>query len=242
MLILPGSQALSKFRLARLLARLQAVEASVTAVSAHYLHFVQSERALEPLERQRLGQLLDDGGEAATPAPQGAGGARLSYLVVPRFGTISPWSSKATDIARVCGLEPVRRLERGVSYQLQVASAPPAARSAFAALLHDRMTEAVLDDPADAAALFQQAAPRPLGRISLRGGRAALERANGELGLALSGHEIDYLLETFRALGRDPSDVELMMFAQANSEHCRHKIFNARFVIDGVEQPKSCLP
>jgi len=237
MLTLPGSQALSKFRLARLLARLQAVEASVRAVSGQYLHFIQSERALEPIERQRLGELLDDGG-AAVVRRSDDGTARLQCLVVPRFGTISPWSSKATDIARVCGLEPIQRIERGVLYELTVAATTAAVRSGLAAVLHDRMTETALERIEQAAGLFQQEQPRPIRFIALKG-RNALDQANLELGLALSSDEIDYLLATFRALGRDPSDVELMMFAQANSEHCRHKIFNAQFVIDGIEQPKS---
>jgi phosphoribosylformylglycinamidine synthase len=235
MLTLPGSRALSRFRLVRLLARLRAVTPSVTAVDAQYLHFIQVRRALTDAERLRLLQLLEDGGETAAGLA-----AAAAWLVVPRFGTISPWSSKATDIAQVCGLEAVTRIERGIRYTLALAVPLPAhERSALIALLHDRMTETVIEQTAAAAALFAQQAPRPLQFLALSAGRPALERANQELGLALSADEIDYLLATFERLGRDPSDVELMMFAQANSEHCRHKIFNARFVIDGIEQPKS---
>src|ERR1019366_6859878 len=223
MLTLPGSQALSEFRLLRLLARLQAREPGVTAVSAQFLHFVQGSRELDALEGARLAQLLDDGG-----LPPLRGGP-WQVLVVPRPGTISPWSSKATDIAQVCGLEAVRRIERGILYSLALpAGMAQARRAGLAALLHDRMIEAVFEE-LDAAAQF----------ISLGAGCAALIEANRRLGLALSEGEIDYLFDTFIRLGRDPSDVELMMFAQANSEHCRHKIFNAQFVIDGVAREKS---
>jgi phosphoribosylformylglycinamidine synthase len=240
MLTLPGSQALSQFRLVRLLARLKAVESSVTSVAAQYLHFVQSARALDPLQSQRLAQLLDDGGEPATATRAVSAADALPWLVVPRFGTISPWSSKATDIAQVCGLGSVQRIERGILYHVGLdAQMAPVRRAALAALLHDRMTETVLESPNAASGLFAQESPRPLRFIALGAGRAALNEANQQLGLALSADEIDYLLDTFRRLGRDPSDVELMMFAQANSEHCRHKIFNARFVIDGIERQKS---
>src|SRR5690606_7759111 len=150
-----------------------------------------------------------------------------------RPGTISPWSSKATDIAHNCGLAKVRRLERGIAYTL--VSGKPVDRRAVAALLHDRMTEAVLESPESARLLFATAEPGPLHSIDvLRGGRAALESANREMGLALAEDEIDYLLRSFLELGRNPNDVELMMFAQANSEHCRHKIFNASWTLEGV--------
>jgi len=239
MLSLAGSRALSDFRLARLLERLRALEPAVESLQAVYQHFVDCESPLADDAQARLAVLLDDGGErvsaSSEPGPQ-----RLTLLVVPRPGTISPWSSKATDILRVCGLDAVRRVERGVAYVIGLREASARERwRELGALLHDRMTESVLQDPADAAQLFEVQPPRALRRISLAGGRAALGEANVRLGLALSGEEIDYLLETFRALGRDPSDVELMMFAQANSEHCRHKIFNAQFVIDGVVQPRS---
>jgi phosphoribosylformylglycinamidine synthase len=244
MLTLPGSQALSQFRIDRLLARLKACEAAVAAVRAQYLHFVQCRHPLEDGERVRLEQLLDDGGGSASlgaaPPLESAGCPIWQQLVLPRPGTISPWSSKATDIARVCGLDDVARIERGTLYFIALTTELPSARrAALAGLLHDRMTEAVVDSAAQAAALFTHAPPKPLRTVSLGAGRDALSVANRELGLALSEAEIDYLLEIFTRLGRDPSDVELMMFAQANSEHCRHKIFNARFVIDGVERDKS---
>ncbi len=243
MLILPGSRALSDFRLVRLLARLQAIEPTVASVATQYLHFVHCSRTLQPLEHERLQQLLDDPMPApAAPLFEASNPRRAGQLlVVPRPGTISPWSSKATDIARVCGLEAVQRLERGILYRLEVrAAVTPERWSALGAPLHDRMTEAVLTDVHAAAQLFVQTSPRPLQRVALgRDGAAALREANVRLGLALNEAEIGYLLETFQRLERDPSDVELMMFAQANSEHCRHKIFNATFVIDGVPREKS---
>ena len=232
MLKLPGSSALSAFRVARLLARLQTLEPAVGGLQAQYLHFVDHSERLDASGRLLLERLLNDGQEhppmVAPAAPS------MLLLVVPRPGTISPWSSKATDIAQVCGLSAVRRIERGIVYSLDTAREVPAARrTALAALLHDRMIEAVLDDVESAARLFATEPPRPLQFVHLAAGRGGLADANRRLGLALADEEIDYLLETFRRLGRDPSDVELMMFAQANSEHCRHKIFNAQFVIDG---------
>src|SRR4029079_4976371 len=161
-------------------------------------------------------------------------------VIVPRFGTISPWSSKATDIAHVCGLDAVRRIERGIVWTL--CAATPLTRAELeilAAPLFDRMTETALFARADAARLFAHEQTRPLRTVSLATGRAALVKANTELGLALSDDEIDYLVKNFAALKRDPTDVELMMFAQANSEHCRHKIFNDDWIIDGQKQPKS---
>jgi phosphoribosylformylglycinamidine synthase len=238
MLKLPGSSALSAFRIARQLARLQQLEPAVCALQAQFLHFVDCSAELHTHERAVLEQMLDDGGE---PLPLGPAAAQsLRLLVVPRPGTISPWSSKATDIAHVCGLRRVRRIERGILYSLELqCSVNPASCSLMAATLHDRMTEAVLEDLDSARALFASLPPRPLQFVDLAPGRAALVDANRRLGLALAEDEIDYLFETFAALGRDPTDVELMMFAQANSEHCRHKIFNAEFVIDGQERAHS---
>jgi len=240
MLTLPGSQALSHFRIERLLARLKACEPGVTAVSAQYLHFVECQRGLDAQELGRLGQLLDDGGAVAMMPAASDRSGEWQQLVVPRPGTISPWSSKATEIARVCGLADVLRIERGILYRLTASTPPtPERHVRLSALLHDRMTEAVFDHPSDAARLFVPETARPLRTVSLRAGPGALNDANRDLGLALSTDEIDYLFRIFTRLGRDPSDVELMMFAQANSEHCRHKIFNAKFIIDGVERPKS---
>jgi phosphoribosylformylglycinamidine synthase len=238
MLTLPGSSAHSAFRIHRLLARLQRLEPAVSALRSQFMYFVECASALDENGRALLDQLLDDGGERPPPvAPQGAA---LRLLVVPRPGTISPWSSKATDIAQVCGLPAVRRIERGTLHTLQLQRAVPAERRpALAALLHDRMIEAVFDDLACATRLFATEPARRLRFIRLEQGRIGLDDANRRLGLALTGDEIDYLLDIFHKLGRDPSDVELMMFAQANSEHCRHKIFNAKFVIDGKPRERS---
>jgi phosphoribosylformylglycinamidine synthase len=231
MLILPGAVAFTPARTAKVLARVRTGNPGVTALAARYVHFADATRALTPDERALLDRLLTYGPRRA---PASLAGERL--VVVPRIGTISPWSSKATDIAQICGLAAVRRLERGVEWTVAGAVSDAAA---LRAALHDRMTEAVLASADDAGVLFQHAAPRPLTRISLAGGRAALERANADMGLALAPDEIDYLIEAYGRLGRDPTDVELMMFAQANSEHCRHKIFNAEWWIDGVAQPRS---
>jgi phosphoribosylformylglycinamidine synthase len=218
-----------------LLARLQGIEPAITGLQSHFLYFVDSSRALDLPEHARLEQLLDDGGEPAVPMPQA-----VPLLVVPRPGTISPWSSKATDIAHVCGLSVVQRIERGIVYQLQ-AGRPLSAqrRAAVGAVLHDRMTEAVLEEVDAAARLFAHHTPRALAIVALGRDGSGLVEANRRLGLALADDEIDYLLQTFRRIGRDPTDVELMMFAQANSEHCRHKIFNAQFSIDGRERERS---
>jgi phosphoribosylformylglycinamidine synthase len=237
MLEIPGPPALSAFRIAKLLQQVRAIEGAVLGMSARFVHFAEVARPLEAHEREILTRLLTYGPAAGRPADEAAG---ERVLIVPRAGTISPWSSKATDIAQVCGLASVRRVERGIAYRLRASQ--PLGRtqlSALAEALFDRMTEMPLFDFADAARLFEHAAPRPLARVSLAAGRVGLEQANRALGLALSGDEIDYLLVSFRRLGRDPTDVELMMFAQANSEHCRHKIFNASWVIDGEPRTES---
>ena len=232
---LPGAPALSGFRIEKLLERVRALEPAVTGLTARFVHFAALERPLSVPERERLERLLTYGPTCAPGEPDGP-----ALLVVPRAGTISPWSSKASDIAHNCGLTAVQRIERGIEYRL---SAPqplaPEALRRLADVLCDRMTEMALLDAAEAGRLFHRASPQPLRRVALAGGREALEQANREMGLALSADEIDYLLESFAQLGRDPSDAELMMFAQANSEHCRHKIFNARWVINGREQTES---
>ncbi|WP_295590906.1 phosphoribosylformylglycinamidine synthase [uncultured Lamprocystis sp.] len=237
MLVLRGAPALPDSRLSQLAGRIAAVLGRPVTLYAEFVHFADLDRPLDPAERVVLERLLSYGPSLPGQAPVGQ-----LILVVPRPGTISPWSSKATDIAANCGLAAVRRLERGTAFYLDFDAPDMAAadRARAAAVLHDRMTQTVLDNPADAQRLFAHTAPRPLTRVGLRaGGRAALVRANGELGLALSDDEIDYLTASFLALGRDPTDVELMMFAQANSEHCRHKIFNADWTIDGLPQSHS---
>ncbi len=236
MLTLSGAPAASDVRLAKLLSSIRERTGSIERLDCRHVHFVDLECDLGAGQASILESLLRYGPETPAVSPAGE-----MLLVVPRFGTVSPWSSKATDIAHVCGLASVRRIERGVAYYLDGPQrlADEEWRE-VAGLLHDRMTEAVLRDPAQAAGLFRHASPRPLATVPLAAqGRAALESANGTLGLALSDDEIDYLVDAFRALGRDPADVELMMFAQANSEHCRHKIFNADWIVDGVRGDKS---
>ncbi len=235
LLRLPGPSALSEFQRQQLLAGLRQHIPAMTDLRARYLHLVDCAKPLEQTAEARLISLLTYG-EPAGSAPQPG----ISLLVLPRFGSISPWSSKATDIARTCDLSDVRRVERGIEYQLGITALTAAERSSLLPLLHDRMTQTVLDDPEQAEQLFVSQPAKALSRVPiLQSGREALLQANGDLGLALSVEEIDYLLESFLALGRDPSDAELMMFAQANSEHCRHKIFNADWVIDGETQPHS---
>ncbi|MDU4289218.1 phosphoribosylformylglycinamidine synthase [Mixta calida] len=233
--ILRGSPALSAFRVNKLLTRFQDAHLPVSDIYAEYVHFADVSAPLNAEEKSRLQRLLKYGPSLAEHAPQG----RL-LLVTPRPGTISPWSSKATDIAHNCDLPQVRRLERGLAFYVQAPQLTEAQWTQLAALLHDRMMETVYDDLADAEKLFVQQQPQPLQSVDiLTQGRAALEQANQKLGLALADDEIDYLLAAFEKLGRNPNDIELYMFAQANSEHCRHKIFNADWVIDGVAQPKS---
>ncbi|MGI9344257.1 MAG: phosphoribosylformylglycinamidine synthase [Gammaproteobacteria bacterium] len=235
-----GSNALSVFRSAQLLADVRAAVADVTALSATFLHFVHTNADLTEHEERVLLDVLSYGSHEPSSADAPAAEV-VTLVVIPRVGTISPWSSKATDIAHTCGLEAVARIERGVEYRV---SGPRPLRdaevAAVARCLHDRMVEAVVVGRVDAAALFADHAPRSLAHVPLLSdGRAALERANRELGLALSADEIDYLVDKFGELQRDPTDAELMMFAQANSEHCRHKIFNAQWIIDGAEREET---
>lgn len=234
MLTLRGAPALSAFRHGKLLSQLTAKVPAVSGLYAEFAHFADVDGALTEEEQRVLGRLLKYGPSAEVKAPAG----RL-LLVVPRFGTLSPWSSKATDIAHNCSLQKIRRLERGIAYYIEGELGHDDV-TAVAAMLHDRMTQAVLPTMEEAAGLFSRAEPRTLVAIDvLGGGRDALQRANVELGLALADDEIDYLVDAFKSLGRNPHDIELMMFAQANSEHCRHKIFNASWDIDGQAQEKS---
>ncbi len=241
----PGISALSDFRIAQLLPRLRAIDDRIEGLHARYLHVVACAEPPSLAQLDRLTQLLSYGDPCAPIPTAKAVGA--FFLVSPRLGTVSPWASKATDIAHNCGL-PVRRIERLVEYRLlmrqgllsraSVLDAP--ARQMVAALLHDRMTESVLESRDAAALLFRELPAAPMTTVDvLAGGRAALEQADREQGLALAPDEIDYLVDAFTKLGRNPTDVELMMFAQANSEHCRHKIFNAEFTIDGQRQDLS---
>ncbi len=226
-----GSATLSQFRQDKLVAALAAHR--VTDVSAEFWHFAELGREATRDERLQLDALLAYGADAEPSESH-----QHAFLVVPRLGTISPWSSKATDIARNCGLRFVQRIERGVWYWVNSEGPlPKEAKRAIEEACHDRMTEVVLPTIAAAKAIFDTHAAKPLTTISRT--PAALKIANGELGLALSDEEIDYLVNAFNKLERDPTDVELLMFAQANSEHCRHKVFNASWTIDGVAQDKS---
>ncbi|RYF84051.1 MAG: phosphoribosylformylglycinamidine synthase [Comamonadaceae bacterium] len=241
-----GASALSDFRARQLLPRLQAIEPKIEGLSARHVHLVLTEAQPDAALHQQLAALLSYGEPFDAPAS-----AAATLVVTPRLGTLSPWASKATDIAHNCGIA-LRRVERVTQYFIHV-KAPLLDKAlgrtqvvdgeklaAIAALLHDRMTESVLPGLDGAAALFSELAPQPMAHVDVQGGgRGALEQANMAFGLALAEDEIEYLVDAFTKLGRNPTDVELMMFAQANSEHCRHKIFNADFTIDGVRQDKS---
>lgn len=240
-----GGNALSSFRAQQLLTDLVAIHPKITGIAARFVHLVATDAAPTPALQERLQALLTYGDPYEGPAD----GAAL--VVTPRLGTISPWASKATDIARNCGLG-VFRVERITEYRIAfktgllsnvLGSAPELSAeqtARIAALLHDRMTESVFATRAEAEQLFSALEAAPMEFVDvLGGGRAALETANRQWGLALADDEIDYLVDAFKGLQRNPTDVELMMFAQANSEHCRHKIFNAQFTIDGVAQDKT---
>ena len=241
---LEGGNALSSFRAQQLLTELVSIHPKITGIAARFVHLVATDAAPTPALQERLQALLTYGDPYE--GPQGpADGTAL--VVTPRLGTISPWASKATDIARNCGLE-VFRVERITEYRVVLKSGLLGGKpelsaeqtAQIAALLHDRMTESVFATRAEAEQLFSALEAAPMEFVDvLGGGRAALETANRQWGLALADDEIDYLVDAFKGLQRNPTDVELMMFAQANSEHCRHKIFNAQFTIDGVAQDKS---
>jgi len=235
-----GASALSDFRVAQLLPRLAEISSQILGISARFVHLVATIEPLDEVQKQTLSALLTYGEPYVGPTEGPV------IVVSPRLGTVSPWASKATDIAHNCGFA-VRRVERLTEYRLTLKSGllSTAKLSAeqlgqVAAVLHDRMTESAMPSRDEAAALFTALDPAPMDHVDvLGGGRAALETANKTWGLALADDEIDYLVTAFTGLQRNPTDVELMMFAQANSEHCRHKIFNAEFTIDGVAQPKS---
>ena len=233
MLTLRGAPALSPFRSQKLLAVLRSIQPAVSKLSSEYIHLADVSKALTEAELTTLEALLrygpvSDGGTSCgeTRASQHC----LRCIVLPRPGTISPWSSKATDIAHNTGLSNIKRLERGVIYHLETRTQLESQeKQALTAVLHDRMTETVFDELNEAEQLFVDHKAKPMTLVDvLGGGREALVAANTDLGLALAEDEIDYLVANFISLGRNPVDVELMMFAQANSEHCRHKIFNAK--------------
>ncbi|MBQ4813522.1 phosphoribosylformylglycinamidine synthase [Pseudoalteromonas luteoviolacea] len=234
MLILRGAPALSDFKVQKILKSCADAELPVTGVYAEFMHFADLTAELTDAELDKLSKLLTYGPTAVEHTPEGA-----LVLVTPRLGTISPWASKATDIANNCGLNKVHRVERGIAYYVE-GDLSAAQLNDVSKLLHDRMTESVHSQLEDAGQLFRVEEPRPMSSVDiLGGGREALATANVEQGFALADDEIDYLVENFQKLGRNPNDIELFMFAQANSEHCRHKIFNADWTIDGEQQPKS---
>ncbi len=201
--------------------------------ASQFIYLVASPQPLVADDTSRLEALL----QANTATPAATEGL---LLVVPRLGTQSPWSTKATDIAHRCGLTAVDRIERGTLFRFSQAAFETANTDLVRSLIHDRMTQTVLTSLEEATGLFDQPPPRPLVTADLSvDAHQALSRSNQELGLALSSAEIEYLLEAYEQLGRNPTDAELMMFAQANSEHCRHKIFNASWTLDGVEQEHS---
>ena len=252
MLTIPGTSALSSFRIEKLLNQLQGLDSNIQTVTARFVHFVQLQKSLDlsedktaelsANEMQMLHRLLDYGyTNVENTSTANSEDTSLAQLwVVPRLGTISPWSSKASEIAERCGLVKLKRIERGIEYSFSSSAALSSeSLQKIAALLHDRMTQQVVTDETQLD-LFAEHEPKPLQTIAIiEQGREALIKANTVLGLALSADEIDYLTDSFKQLGRNPTDVELMMFAQANSEHCRHKIFNADWTIDGEEQAKS---
>ncbi|MEY4364076.1 MAG: Phosphoribosylformylglycinamidine synthase, partial [Pseudomonadota bacterium] len=238
--VFEGGNALRDFRIQQLLPRLQAVAPQIQGVTAAFVHLVASPQALSSEQQSKLAALLTYG-EAPAAASKG-----MRLVVTPRLGTVSPWASKATDIAHNCGLS-IKRVERITEWCLQLKSGlltanelTPAQIAKVADVLHDRMTESVLPSREEAFALFTELHPAPMEHVDvMQGGEQALRDANTRWGLALAEDEISYLVEAFTRLQRNPTDVELMMFAQANSEHCRHKIFNAQFTIDGQAQPHS---
>lgn len=233
---LRGVTALSDFRVEKLLQKAAALGLPKIKLSSEFWYFVGSEKALDAATVEKLQALL--AAQSVEQTPKAREGLHL-FLVTPRLGTISPWASKATNIAENCGLAGIERIERGMAVWLEGALTDEQ-KQQWAALLHDRMTESVLPDFQTASKLFHHLESETFSTVDvLGGGKEALVKANTETGLALSADEIDYLVENYQALQRNPSDVELMMFAQANSEHCRHKIFNADFILNGEKQPKS---
>ena len=266
--IIGGTSAISTFQINKLMEAFKLHHLPIKSISADYIYFIDLNKKLDSIEQNKLNQLLGSTFESnnklasksknpdvmtifseietgSTPSV-----SKQKLIVIPRVGTISPWSSKATDIVHNCGLLEVKRLERGVIYYLEadnkeltsnrVIQFTTAQLTSLKNLIHDPMMQQVISNIDDAASLFETANPNPLLIIDiLEDGKAALIRANNELGLALADDEIDYLYQSFSALGRNPNDIELMMFAQANSEHCRHKIFNADWVIDGKKYDKS---
>lgn len=238
MISLRGSAALSPFRIEKIQKKLDEICPNISHVYAEFWHFAWMEGVLTAAQKDTLNQILTYGPKMQAENPEGE-----LILVLPRVGTISPWASRATDIVQHCGLPEIQRVERGIAYYIKTANGQPltdAERQLLLPLIHDRMTESVFPALEDATRLYHTDTPKPLCTVDiLQGGKAALNQANSDMGLALSLDEVDYLFDNFTKMQRNPTDVELMMFAQANSEHCRHKIFNADWVIDGQQQEMS---
>jgi phosphoribosylformylglycinamidine synthase len=237
-LSLQGAPAISDFRLSKLQQQLSEKIPDVDAISASYWHFIKTTSELDEQELEHLDSILDYG-----PTRHEMDVTGQHFLVIPRHGTISPWSTKATDIARHCDLEKIQRIERGVVWHISTKEhrlLEENEKESVRLLIHDRMVESVFDSMEQAQLLFDEHSPARMRCVDLMNdGRQALLQANQQWGLALSDDEIDYLVDSFTEMDRNPTDVELMMFAQVNSEHCRHKIFNAEWIVDGEKQPYS---
>lgn len=231
MTISKGVNALSPFRQAQLLSKLKKVDPALKGICGEYVHFIKTRKSLSASDEEKLARLLNYGEQFTESS------SLHKIIVIPRIGTISPWSSKATEIAHNCGLTSVERIERGIAYYLTVETGSNMHNIAL--LLHDKMTESVIYEEHKAKELFSDEKPRELKQIKIDDGVASLYEANDSYGLALSEDEIQYLFDSYRKLGRDPTDAELMMFSVVNSEHCRHKIFNAEWFVDGKKQSKS---
>ena len=235
MIVKEGPASHSPFKLESLLRRLLSIDQNITGLGARFIHFIDSKNDLGEEQDRILDSILEYGPNWPFGADEG-----FKIFTLPRFGTTSPWSSKATDIAKVCGLSSIERIERGVVFSLALTNKDKRPKKEAIDLLYDRMTEVAITDLKQAKEIFSSLEPQPFSEVDiLSDGKSALETANLQLGLALNDDEIEYLLEQFTKLNRNPSDAELMMFAQANSEHCRHKVFNADWIIDGIEKERS---
>ena len=235
MIVKEGPASHSPFKLESLLRRLQSIDQNIDDLGARFIHLIDSKNDPDEEQDRILDSILEYGPDWPFGTDEG-----FKVFTLPRFGTTSPWSSKATDIAKVCGLTSIEKIERGVVFTLALKDKDSAPSKEAIEMLYDRMTEVVITDLNQAKEIFSSLEPQPFSDVDiLSDGKKALETANIELGLALNNDEIDYLLEQFTKLNRNPTDAELMMFAQANSEHCRHKVFNADWVIDGVDKERS---
>ena len=235
MIVKEGPASHSPFKLESLLRRLQSIDQNIDDLGARFIHLIDSKNDPDEEQDRILDSILEYGPDWPFGTDEG-----FKVFTLPRFGTTSPWSSKATDIAKVCGLTSIEKIERGVVFTLALKDKDSAPSKEAIEMLYDRMTEVVITDLKQAKEIFSSLEPQPFSDVDiLSDGKKALETANIELGLALNNDEIDYLLEQFTKLNRNPTDAELMMFAQANSEHCRHKVFNADWVIDGVDKERS---